>query len=50
MYMIDAWRIARLMRLERNCPDMNATLIFEVDECTAAYILNKGKLPDKPRV
>ena len=48
MYMIVAWRIARLMRLGRSCPDLDATLMFEADEWKAAYILNKEKLPDKP--
>lgn len=48
MYMIVAWRIARLMRLGRSCPDMDAALMFEADEWKAAYILNKERLPDKP--
>ena len=48
LYMIVAWRIARLMRLGRSCPDLDADLMFEPDEWQAAYILNKQKLPDKP--
>ena len=48
LYMIVAWRIARLMRLGRSCPDLDAQLMFEPDEWKAAYILNKQKLPDKP--
>ncbi len=48
MYMIVAWRIARLMRLGRSCPDLDAALMFEADEWQAAYILNKEKLPSKP--
>jgi hypothetical protein len=48
MYMIVAWRIARLMRLGRSCPEMDAALMFEADEWQAAYILNKEKLPGKP--
>lgn len=48
MYMIVAWRIARLMRLGRTCPEMDAAVMFEADECKAAYILNKERLPDKP--
>lgn len=48
MYMVVAWRIARLMRLGRSCPDMDAALMFEADEWKAAYILNKEMLPDKP--
>ena len=48
LYMMVAWRIARLMRLGRSCPDLDAQLMFEPDEWKAAYILNKQKLPDKP--
>lgn len=47
MYMIVAWRIARLMRRGRSCPEMDAALVFEADEWKAAYILNKEKIPDK---
>ena len=45
LYMIVAWRIARLMRLGRSCPDLDAQLMFEPDEWKAAYILNKLKIP-----
>ena len=48
LYMVVAWRIARLMRLGRSCPDLDAELMFEPDEWKATYILNKQKLPDKP--
>lgn len=48
MYMIVAWRIARLMRLGRSCPDLDAVLMFEADEWKSAYILNKEKLPNNP--
>lgn len=48
MYMVVAWRIARLMRLGRSCPDLEAALMFEEQEWKAAYILNKERLPDKP--
>lgn len=48
LYMVVAWRIARLMRLGRTCPDLNAQLMFEPDEWKAAYILNKKPIPDKP--
>ena len=47
LYLIVAWRIARLMRLGRTCPDMDAELMFDRDEWQAAYILNKQKLPEK---
>ena len=48
LYLIVAWRIARLMRLGRTCPQMDAALMFDRDEWQAAYILNKQKLPEKP--
>ena len=32
LYMVVAWRIARLMRLGRSCPDLDAQLMFEPDE------------------
>ena len=48
LYMVVAWRIARLMRLGRSCPDLDAQLMLEPDEWKAAYILNKQKLPSKP--
>ena len=32
LYMVVAWRIARLMRLGRSCPDLDAQLVFEPDE------------------
>jgi len=47
LYLIVSWRIARLMRLGRTCPDMDAALMFDTDEWKAAYILNKQKLPEK---
>jgi len=43
-----AWRIDRMMRLGRNCPDLDAELMFDTDEWKAAYILNKRKLPQTP--
>ena len=48
LYMVVAWRIARLMRLGRACPDLNAQLMFEHDEWQAAFILNKKRPPDTP--
>jgi IS4 transposase len=32
LFMVVAWRIARLMRLERTCPDLDAALLFNRDE------------------
>lgn len=48
LFMVVAWRIARLMRLGRSCPDLDAELLFERDEWQAAYILNKQKPPKTP--
>jgi len=48
LFMIVAWRVARLMRLGRTCPDWEADLLFESDEWQAAYILNKRKPPRTP--
>ena len=47
LYMVVAWQIARLMRLERTCPDLNTQLMFEPDEWKAAYILNQQKVPSE---
>ncbi|MGQ7846344.1 IS4 family transposase [Granulosicoccus sp. 3-233] len=48
LFMIVAWRINRLMRLGRNLPDVDASLLFEQDEIVAAHILNKKSQPEKP--
>ena len=48
LFMILAWRVVRLMRLGRTCPDLEADLLFEPDEWQAAYILNKRKPPRTP--
>lgn len=48
LFMVVAWRIARLMRLGRTCPDLDAALLFEQDEWQAAYILNRKKVPKAP--
>lgn len=45
IFMIVAWRINRLMRLGRHCPDMEASLVFEADEIRAAYAMNRKELP-----
>ena len=46
MYTVVAWRINRLMRLNRVCQDLNASLVFKPDEWMAAYTLNE-KVPIK---
>jgi hypothetical protein len=45
LFMIVAWRIARLMRLGRTCPDLDAALLFSPEEWQAAYILSKKRPP-----
>lgn len=47
LFMVVSWRIARLMRLGRTCPELDAGLLFEREEWQAAYILNKKRPPDK---
>ena len=48
LFMVVAWRIARLMRLGRTCPELEAELLFERDEWQAAFILNKRRPPKTP--
>ena len=48
LFMVVSWRIARLMRLGRTCPDLPASLMFELDEITAAYVLTKKPPPAAP--
>jgi hypothetical protein len=48
LFMIVAWRIARLMRLGRNLPDLDAALLFDPEEWRAAYILSKKAPPAQP--
>jgi len=45
LYMIVAWRIARLMRLGRTCPDLEASLFFHADGIKGAYLLAKKACP-----
>jgi hypothetical protein len=39
LYMLVSWRIARLMRLGRTCPELDASLFFEADEIRGAGIV-----------
>ncbi|HXV09098.1 MAG TPA: IS4 family transposase [Burkholderiales bacterium] len=48
LFMVIAWRIGRLMRLGRACPELEAELLFERDEWEAAFILNKRRPPKTP--
>ena len=48
LYLVVGWRIARLMRLGRTLPDLDAALFFEPEEWQAAYLLAKKPLPERP--
>ncbi|MBB5441803.1 MULTISPECIES: IS4 family transposase [unclassified Paraburkholderia] len=48
LYMVVAWRIARLMRLGRTCPELDASLFFDADEIRGAYLLAKKAHPKEP--
>ena len=48
LFMVVSWRIARLMRLGRTCPDLPASLMFDPDEIKAAYVLTHKPLPVLP--
>lgn len=45
LFMVVSWRIGRLMRLGRTCPDLPASLMFDEDEIKAAYVLTKKPIP-----
>ncbi len=45
LFLVVAWRVARLMRLGRTLPDLDAQLLFEPDEWQAAYILAEKAVP-----
>jgi len=48
LFMVVSWRIARLMRLGRTCPDLPASLMFAPDEIKAAYVLTNKPSPPAP--
>lgn len=48
LFMVVSWRIGRMMRLGRTCPDLPASLMFEPDEIKAAYVLTKKAMPITP--
>jgi hypothetical protein len=47
LYMVVSWRIARLMRLGRTCPELDASLFFAADEIHGAHVLSKKPRPTK---
>ena len=48
VYMVVAWRLARLVRLGRTHSDLEATLLFTDEEWKGAYILAKKPVPKTP--
>lgn len=44
-----AWRIERLMRLGRSCPDLPAELYLSEDERKGAHVLLKRRPPNPRR-
>jgi hypothetical protein len=48
VYMVVAWRLARLVRLGRTHPDLAASALFTEAEWQGAYILAKKKPPAQP--
>lgn len=48
LFLVVAWRIARLMRLGRTLPDLDVASLLEPEEWQAAYILAKKPLPRQP--
>ena len=48
LYLVVAWRIARLMRLGRTLPDLDAELFFAPEEWQAAYVMMNKPLPERP--
>lgn len=48
VYMVVAWRPARMMRPGRTHPGPDAALLFPTEEWQAAYILAKKPVPKKP--
>jgi len=48
LYMVVSWRIARLMRVGRTCPELDASLFFAADEIHGAHVLCKKARPKKP--
>lgn len=48
LYMVISWRIGRLMRLGRTCPDLDASLFFDADEIRGTYLLSKKPRPQTP--
>ena len=50
LYLVVSWRIGWLMRVGRNCPELDASVAFDAQECRAAYALHRQKPPARPTV
>jgi len=50
LFLVVAWRVTYLMRLGRNCPDLDAHLFFDPDEIRAAYLLTKTRMQAQPKL
>ena len=48
LFMVVSWQIARLMLLDRTCPDSPASLMFDSHEIKAAYVLTNKPSPLAP--
>ena len=48
LYMVVSWRIARLIRVGRTCPELDASLFFAPDEIHGVHVLCKKARPKKP--
>jgi hypothetical protein len=48
LFVIIAWRIQRLMRLGRTCPDLDCEVVFDREEWRAAYIVARKPIPATP--
>ena len=48
LFKVVFWRIERMLRLGRTCPNLPAFLMFDPDEIRAAYVLTKKPPPPAP--
>lgn len=48
LYMVVSWRIARLMRLGRTCPELDASLFFDADEIRVPICWRRSRALQKP--
>lgn len=48
VYLVVSWRLARLVKLGRTHPDLEASALFTESEWKGAYILAKKAIPKTP--